>query len=139
MHWSKSLLVIHKTLRLFVNTLTVHDKHYLFNRHNLTQPIQVKLSQKRKTFCQFSFAFLKSILNFKHLLKKDDLHSWSLSGNTCSAKIWLHKCLKSRVSEDPQTDSAPNLSKQCYILNGSTFITFINHCESSCIGKSLFQ
>ena len=75
MHWKKSLLVIDKILRLFVNTLTVDDKHYLLNRDNLTEPIQAQLSQKLKAFSEFSFAFLKSILNFKHLPKKDDPHS----------------------------------------------------------------
>ena len=75
MHWKKSLLVIHKILGLFVNTLTVDDKHYLLNRDNLTQPIQIQLSQKQKIFSEFFFAFLKSILNFKHLPKKDDPHS----------------------------------------------------------------
>ena len=67
--------MIHKTLRLFVNTLTLDDKHYLLNRDNLTQPIQIQLSQKQKIFSEFFFAFLKSILNFKHLPKKDDPHS----------------------------------------------------------------
>ena len=72
-----SLLVIHKILRLFVHTLTVNDKDYLLNRGNLTQPIQMKLSEKQKTFSQFFFffAFLKSILNVKHLPKKDDPRS----------------------------------------------------------------
>ena len=46
----KSLLVIHKILRLFVNTLRVIDKHYLLNRDNLTQQIQIQLSENRKTF-----------------------------------------------------------------------------------------
>ena len=67
--------MIHKILRLFVNTLIVDDKHYLLNRDNLTQPIQMQLSQKQKTFSEFFFAFLKSILNFKHLPKNDDPHS----------------------------------------------------------------
>ena len=67
--------MIHKVLRLFVNTLTVNDKHYLLNRDNLTQPIQIQLSQKQKIFSEFFFAFLKSILNFKHLPKKDDPRS----------------------------------------------------------------
>ena len=75
MHWKKSLLVIHKILRLFFNPLTTHDKHYLLNRDNLTQPIQIQLSQKQKIFSELFFAFLKSILNFKHLPKKDDRHS----------------------------------------------------------------
>ena len=55
--------------------MTVDDKHYLLNRDNLTQPIQMQLYQKQKTFSEFFFAFLKSILNFKHLPKKDDPHS----------------------------------------------------------------
>ena len=75
MHWKKSLLVIHKILRPFVHTLAVKDKQYLLNRDNLTQPIQMQLSQKQKILSQFFFAFLKSILNFKHLPKKDDPHS----------------------------------------------------------------
>ena len=53
----KSLLLIHKTLRLFVNTLTVDEKHYLLNRDNLTQPIQIQLSQKQKTFSEFYLDF----------------------------------------------------------------------------------
>ena len=70
MRWKKSLLVIHKILRLFVNTLTVHDKQYLLDTANLTQPIATVLSQKEKTFSEVFFAFLKSILNFKHLPEK---------------------------------------------------------------------
>ena len=64
--------MIHKILGLFVYTLTVNDKHYLLNRHNLTEPIQIQLSQKQKTFSQFFFPFLKSILNSKDLPKKND-------------------------------------------------------------------
>ena len=67
--------MIHKILRLFVNTLTADDKHYLLNRDNLTQPIQMQLSQKQKNFSEFFFAFLKPILNFTHFSKKDDPHS----------------------------------------------------------------
>ena len=62
--------MIHKIIKLFVNTLTVDDKHYLLNRDNLTQPIQIQLYQKQKRFSEFIFAFLKSILNFQHLPKK---------------------------------------------------------------------
>ena len=49
----KSLLVIHKILIVFVNTLTADDKHYLLNKDNLTQPIQMQLYQKQKTFSEF--------------------------------------------------------------------------------------
>ena len=60
---------------MFVNTLTVNDKHYQLNRDNLTEPIQIQLSQEQKIFSQFFFAFLKSFLNFRPLPKKDDPHS----------------------------------------------------------------
>ena len=62
--------MIHKILRLFVKTLTVDETHYLLTSDNSTQIIQVQLSQKQKTFFEFFFAFLKSILHFKHLPKK---------------------------------------------------------------------
>ena len=75
MRRKKSLLVIQKILRLFVITLITDDKHYLLNRENLAQQIQMKLSQKQKNFSELVFAFLKYILNFKHLPKKDDIHS----------------------------------------------------------------
>ena len=73
----------HKIVRQFVNTLTVNDKHYLLNRDNLTQQIHMQLSEKQKNFSQFFFfALLKSLLNFKHLQKKDDPRSLRVSGNT---------------------------------------------------------
>ena len=78
--------MLQKFLRLFVNTLTVADNHYLLNRDNLTQAIQMQLSQKQKTFSEFSFAFSNFILNLKHLPKKDDPHSACLFGNTGSQK-----------------------------------------------------
>ena len=53
-------------------------------------------------------------------------------------KIWLDKRLKSRVSDDLETENTPNGSTHCGNLNGRTFTIFINHCEGSCIGKSLF-
>ena len=58
-----------------MNTLTLDDKHYLRNRDNSIQPIQILLSEKGKVFSEFFFGFLKSILNFKHLLEKYDRHS----------------------------------------------------------------
>ena len=71
---------------MFVNTLTADDKHYLLNRDNLTQQIQMLLFQKQKTFSQYFSAFSKSILNFKLLPKKDDPHTRCISGNTVSKK-----------------------------------------------------
>ena len=57
------------------STLTVNDKHYHLNKYNLTKAIHILLPQKQKTFSEFFFEFLKSILNFEHLPKKDDRHS----------------------------------------------------------------
>ena len=73
MHWKKPLLVIHKILRLFANTLIVDDKHYLVNGDNLARPIQMQLYQEQKIFPEFFLAFLKSIWNFKHWPKNDAL------------------------------------------------------------------
>ena len=65
------MLVLCKFLKLLVKTLTDDKKYSLLYRENLTQPIQLLLSQKRKTFSQFFSAFLKSTLNFEHFQKKD--------------------------------------------------------------------
>ena len=70
-----SVLKIHKILRLLVNTLTADDKHYLLNRNNLAQLIQIQLSEKQKIFSEFFLPFLKSVLNFKDLRMKDEPHS----------------------------------------------------------------
>ena len=69
----KSLLVISKILRLFVNTLTADDKYSVFNRENLTQPIHMQLSQKQKAFPQIYFPFLKCILTFERFQQKLNL------------------------------------------------------------------
>ena len=67
--------MIQKIQGLFVNILTLDDKHYLLNRDNLTQPIQMQLSKKQKKISEISFAFLNSLLTFKYFPKKDDPHS----------------------------------------------------------------
>ena len=64
------MLVLCKILGLFVNTFSEADKYCLFYRDNLTQPIQILLSQKQKSFSQFFSAFLKSTLNFEHFQTK---------------------------------------------------------------------
>ena len=80
MSWKKSLLVICKILRLFVNTLTADGKYSLLNRDNLTEPIQILLSEIQKAFLQFFFfffffAFLKFRGNFGDFQKIDDPHN----------------------------------------------------------------
>ena len=80
------MLVLCKILGLFVSTLTDDEKYSLLYRDNLTQPIQVLLSQKQNTFSQLSSKILKSTLNFAHFQKKDDPHSRCISQITVSEK-----------------------------------------------------
>ena len=73
------LLVVCKILRLFVNTLSAADKYSLVNRENLTETIQMQLSQKQIDFSYFFSGILKSILNFEHFEKQDDPYSLYIS------------------------------------------------------------
>ena len=68
-----------KILKLFVNTLTPHEKYSLLNRDNLTQLIQILVSQKQKTFSLLFSAFQKFALNIEHFQKQDDPHSRCIS------------------------------------------------------------
>ena len=79
------MLVLCKILGLFVNTLTDDEKYSFLYRDNLTQPIQILLSQKQNTFSQLSSKILKPTLNFAHFQKKDDPHS------RCSSQITVSK------------------------------------------------
>ena len=89
------MLVLCKILRLFVNTLTADDKYSPLNREYLTQPIQILLSQKQKTFSLFLASFLISTLSFAHFQKKDDPHSRCISQITLSEKsVQINKCKK---------------------------------------------
>ena len=82
----KSLLVICKSLRLFVNTMSAVDKCSLPNRDNLMQPIHMQLSEKVKTFSRFFNVFSKSRLSFEYFQKKDDAHSLFISEATACEK-----------------------------------------------------
>ena len=75
----KSVLVICKILKLFPNTLGADAKYSRLTWENLTQPVQMQLSQKPKTFPEFVAAFLKSSLNVEHFQKENDSHSWRIS------------------------------------------------------------
>ena len=80
------MLVLFQILGLFVNTLTDDGKYSLLYRDNLTQQIQILLSQKAKTFSQLFSEILKPTLNFEHFQKKDDPHSRCSSQMTVSEK-----------------------------------------------------
>ena len=69
--YKKSLLVICKISRQFINTLSVDGRYSPCKRENLTQPIQMQVSRKQKKISEFFCAFLKSNLNFEHFRKKN--------------------------------------------------------------------
>ena len=62
-------------LGLSVNTLTSDGKYPVQGCENLQLPIQMQLSEKRKTFSEFFVPFPESISNFKNFEKKYDPHS----------------------------------------------------------------
>ena len=64
------MLELWKFLRPFVNTFSEDDKYCLLYKDKVSQPIQILLSQKQKTFSQFFSPFLKSTLNFEHFQTK---------------------------------------------------------------------
>ena len=80
------MLVLSKFLRLLVKTLTDDEKYSLLYRENLTQQIQILLSQKPKTFSKLSSEILKPTLNFERFEKKVDPHSRCSSQITVSEK-----------------------------------------------------
>ena len=80
------MLALCKFLRHLVKTLTDDEKYSFLYRENLTQPIQILLSHKRKTFSQFFSTFSKSTLNFEHFQKKDHPHTRIISQITVSKK-----------------------------------------------------
>ena len=74
-----SPLVLGEILRVFVNTSTADGKHPVQECHNLQLPIEMQLSEKRKSFSKFFVPFLESTSNFNHFEKKDDCHSSCIS------------------------------------------------------------
>ena len=67
-----SPLVLGEILGVFVNTLTADGKYPVQGCENLQLPIQMQLSEKRKTFSEFFVPFLESTPNFKRFERKDD-------------------------------------------------------------------
>ena len=51
-------------------------------------------------------------------------------------KIWIDKCLKGSILEDPSTSNIVNMPKHCSNLHHITFIIFIDHCQVISVWKS---
>ena len=134
----KSLLVIWKSLRLFVNAMSAVDKCSLPNRDNLMQPIHMQLSEKLKTFSRFFNVFSKSRLSFEYIKKKGwrsyVIYFWRYG----LRKTWLDICLKSPASDYPSKRNMANESQLCLNLSDKTCTIFIDQRERSLVAKSLF-
>ena len=73
--WKKSVLVISKTLGLFVNTSTADDKYSLLNKDNFNAINSDGIIQETKNFFSILFAgFLKFTLPFQYFEQKDNPH-----------------------------------------------------------------
>ena len=70
-----SPLAIAEILEVFVNILTADYKYPVQDCENLPLPIQMQLSEKRKTFSEFFVPFLESTSNFERFQRKGDRHS----------------------------------------------------------------
>ena len=73
--WKTSPLLSGEMLGFSVQTLTSDGKYPVQGCENLQLPLQMQLSEKRKTFFGFFLPFLYSTWNFEHFERKDDRHS----------------------------------------------------------------
>ena len=64
---------------MFPNTLTANEKYTVRDCVNLSSPIEMKLSLKRKIFSDLFVPFLESTSNFKHFETTDDRQSFFIS------------------------------------------------------------
>ena len=134
--FKKFLLLICQISRLFPNTLSADGKYSLLNTDNLTQPIQMQLSRKEKTFCDCFSAFLKSRLNFEHFFKKRWPSLLMYFRNYGPGKTLLDECLRSPLSNDPSKTNMVNAPKHCRNVKDSIFTIFIDRCEGNSLEKS---
>ena len=70
-----SPLVLGEVLVVFLNRSTADGKYPVQECDILQLPIQMQLSEKRKTFSEFFVLFLESTSNLKDLKKKEHCHS----------------------------------------------------------------
>ena len=122
--FEKVTLMICKILRLFVNKFAADDKYSLLNRDNLTQPIQIQLSQKQKTFSRFFSAVFKSRLNFEHFQTNMTLIA-NVFPKLRNPKYVVRYTFQSLASQYPSRSNMVKAPKYSSDLHGSTFTIFI--------------
>ena len=107
-----------------LNTLAADEKYPVLNRDNLAITIQMKLSQKLKSFSAFFTAFFKFRLNFDHSAKKDDLKSFFFSEITDSENVVREISKKSRFSGS--LDKQHGKHEQALLKSASQHLYHIN-------------
>ena len=68
--WNISPVLLSEILGMFLNTLSTDGKYPNEDKENLSLPIQIQLSEKRKNFSEFFISFMDSQSNFKCFEKK---------------------------------------------------------------------
>ena len=126
--WNRSLLVIFKMLKLFVNTLTADDKYYLLNKDNLTEPTEMKLSKKKKLFFNFFLYFSNNDLIFDILDKKMTLIGYVFRKLRTEKNV-VRKVSKRLASEDLSTSNMIKGLKHCLNLHSNNFNIYIDQYE----------
>ena len=132
----KYFLVICELLGVFVKILTYDDKYSLLNRDNVRQPIQMQLSQKQETFSELISPFFKARLNIEHF-QKNMLPIADVFPKLRTPKKEVNQISKTSRFRELFPKQNVRWTKHCWNLNHTTFITFIAHCESNCVGKNI--
>ena len=135
MSWKKSPLLTCQILGLLVNTLDSDDKYPVLNNDNLTIPIQMQLSVKKKVFLNL-FLLFWSQAEILNLLKKNMTLIVFVFRKLRTPKTWLDKCLKSLVSEDASTTNMAHVPKHFSNLHQRIFILFSDPSQINWFRKS---
>ena len=98
----------------FFNIFTADDKYSLLNRDNLPQPIQIKLSNKQKSFYQFFTTFLCKCTSILNILNK---------------KMSLIAYVFPKLQIAKETVNILYCLKHCWDLHDNTLIRFFHHFE----------
>ena len=136
MSYKNSLLAICKISNLFSNTLSSDGKYSLLDKDNLTERIQMELSQKQKQKFLICFFIFEIKFKFRTFSKKRLPSELMYFRNHGLPKTWLDQYLKSTVSEHSPKNNILNAPKHCSNLKVTPVTTFINNWEGNCLTKS---
>ena len=134
---TKFLLVIWKSLRLFVNTMSAVDKCSLPNRDNLIQPIHMQLSQKLKTFSRSFNVFSNLGQDLKIFKKRMTLIAYLFMRLRPAKNVVRYMC-KSPGADYTSKRNMVNGFQLCLNMSECTCGIFVAQGEDNLVAKSLF-